>query len=79
MKTQITETGSADNETIVKRFIEEVLNSGNLDRINEFWAPDMTWHGGSLGEVHGIENYTAMLKGAQPDHSKKCTLLSTIP
>jgi predicted ester cyclase len=50
-------TDVEQNVTIVKRFLTEVVNGGKLELIDEFWAPEMVWHGGSLGDVHGIEAY----------------------
>lgn len=69
-----TESDTTENAAIVKRFIEEILNAGNFNLISEFWTADMTWHGGSLGEVHGIENYTTMLKGAASGSFKEMHL-----
>ncbi|MFD9735520.1 alpha/beta hydrolase fold domain-containing protein [Umezawaea sp. NPDC059074] len=51
--------------TVVRAFIDEVVNGGDLDRIDDLWAPDLVWHGGSLGEVHGIEDYRTMLTAAK--------------
>ncbi|MDN6095290.1 MAG: ester cyclase [Lactococcus lactis] len=42
----------------VKRFIEEGLNKGNVDIIHEVWAKDMLWEGGSMGTVHGLDDFT---------------------
>ena len=46
---------------VVRRFLDEVLNHGRHELIDELWAPDLVWHGGSLGEIHGIEDYRRML------------------
>jgi monoterpene epsilon-lactone hydrolase len=66
---QIHKLSAASNDTtknirIVKRFINEVINGGNIDRIDQLWAKDLVWHGGSLGEVKGLTNYKAMAKSA---------------
>ena len=45
------------NVAIVRRFLDEVVNGGRLDLIDELWTTDMVWQGGSLGEIHGIEAY----------------------
>ncbi|WAP58217.1 ester cyclase [Streptomyces sp. S465] len=45
------------NIAVVRRFVDEVVNGGNLDTIDELWADDMIWRGGSLGEYHGIDAY----------------------
>ncbi|WP_126306779.1 ester cyclase [Methylomusa anaerophila] len=52
------------NITIVKRFLAEVVNGGNLDIIDEFWAANMVWRGGSLGEIHGLEDYKRSMKAS---------------
>jgi predicted ester cyclase len=52
------------NIAIVRRFIDEVLNKGQLELIPELWASDLVWHGGSLGTVQGVEAYTRMLSGS---------------
>ena len=47
--------GSAsDPVAVVRRFLDEVVNGGNLRAIGELWAEDLAWHGGSLGDVHGL-------------------------
>ena len=33
------------NKAIVRRFFEEVFNTGNFDRLDELFAPDFTGHG----------------------------------
>ncbi|MER5757857.1 ester cyclase [Streptomyces sp. NPDC002082] len=45
------------NIAVVRRFIDEVVNGGDLDAIDELWASDMIWRGGSLGEYRGIGAY----------------------
>jgi steroid delta-isomerase-like uncharacterized protein len=49
---------------VVRRFLDEVINKGRLDLVGELWAEDLTWHGGSLGEVRGLESYKQMLRAA---------------
>jgi predicted ester cyclase len=41
-----------------------VINRGRLDLLPDLWAQDLAWHGGSLGEVGGIDAYAKMLGGA---------------
>ncbi len=43
----------------VTRFLEEVVNGGNFALIDELWAEDGAWHGGSLGEFNGREEFKA--------------------
>jgi predicted ester cyclase len=48
---------ATEPETVVQRFLTEVVNGGNLAANDELWAEDLIWHGGSLGEVHGLAAY----------------------
>jgi steroid delta-isomerase-like uncharacterized protein len=50
-----------DNITVVRRFVDHVINQGDLSLAGELWAEDLIWRGGSLGEVHGIAAYKQML------------------
>lgn len=56
-------TDTAANIKIVKRFINEVLNSGHAEIIDQVWANDMIWHGGSMGEIHGLDNFKKLNGG----------------
>lgn len=47
-----------DNKTLVKRFYEEVVSTGNLDRIEEFVASDYV-------EVHDRERHAVGIEGAK--------------
>ena len=46
-----------ENITLIRDFVAEVVNGGNIDAIPDYWHDDMVWRGGSLGEYHGIEAY----------------------
>ncbi|GAA0598017.1 SnoaL-like domain-containing protein [Kribbella sandramycini] len=46
---------------VVTRFIEQVVNGGRVELIDELWHQDLVWSGGSLGEQHGIEAFRKML------------------
>jgi limonene-1,2-epoxide hydrolase len=48
-------------EAVVRRFLEEVVNGGRHESIDDLWSADLVWRGGSLGEIHGIEDYKAMM------------------
>jgi predicted ester cyclase len=50
-------TGPGTPEAVVRRFLDEVVNGGRHELIDELWATDLTWRGGSLGEIHGIGAY----------------------
>jgi acetyl esterase len=42
---------------VVRRFLDQVVNGGDLTALDDLWAADLVWHGGSLGEYHGIEQF----------------------
>jgi len=54
-------TMSKLNIKVVRNFIEEVLNRGNLEKMEEYWDNDLIWHAGSFGEVKGIRDYKRMV------------------
>ncbi len=60
----VTQNNTEANKAIVLRFVNEVINKGHTELVDELWSKDLTWYGGSLGEVKGIENYKKMLQGA---------------
>lgn len=51
-----------ENKAVVRRFFE-LMNSGELDRLTEVCAPDLQWHGGSMGDYNGSETALEMAKG----------------
>jgi predicted ester cyclase len=55
---------SEDNKAVVMRFVSEVINNKNFELIDDLWSETMVWHGGSLGEVYGIDNYKKMISAA---------------
>ncbi|WP_048510050.1 alpha/beta hydrolase fold domain-containing protein [Chryseobacterium sp. FH2] len=59
-----TQINTEANKAVVLRFVNEVINNKHFELIDELWSPTMVWHGGSAGEVYGIENYKKMLIGA---------------
>jgi limonene-1,2-epoxide hydrolase len=61
--TASTTNGGAE-VAVVRRFIDEVINGGQLDLVDELWSKDLEWHGGSLGEIHGLASYKAFLRAA---------------
>jgi predicted ester cyclase len=50
-------SGDNRNVAVVRRFLDQVVNGGRPELIDELWAPDLVWHGGSLGEMRGIDDY----------------------
>jgi acetyl esterase len=55
---------SPDPVATVRRFIDEVVNGGDLSALDELWAADLAWHGGSMGDIRGIEAYRAYLSAS---------------
>jgi predicted ester cyclase len=51
------------NVAVVRRFIEDVVNGGDLSVIAETWAEEMTWNGGSLGTFVGRDAYAKFISG----------------
>jgi acetyl esterase/lipase/predicted ester cyclase len=49
------------NVAVVRRFIDGAVNGGDLAVIDDTWAEEMTWHGGSLGTIEGREAYKAFV------------------
>ncbi|MGZ6617137.1 MAG: ester cyclase [Solirubrobacteraceae bacterium] len=45
----------------LRRFLDQVVNGGQLELIDDLWAENLVWHGGSLGEIHGIDAYKQMM------------------
>jgi predicted ester cyclase len=45
------------NVAVVRRFIDGWINGGDAAVIDETWAVDMTWHGGSLGHYQGRDAF----------------------
>ena len=60
-----------ENKAVVRRFIEEVIGGGNLELIDELFAPHYVLHDPAVpGEVRGpegIKQYVGMYRGAYPD------------
>ncbi|MFL1377030.1 MULTISPECIES: ester cyclase, partial [unclassified Nocardiopsis] len=51
-------------EDVVHRFIDEVVNGGDIDAIDDLWAPGLRRHAGSGGDVEGVDAYKASLRAA---------------
>ena len=64
----------AQNKALVRREYEEVLNQGELDRIDEIYTADFVIHTPGGGDIHGIEGVKAianMFYTAFPDMQYK--------
>jgi steroid delta-isomerase-like uncharacterized protein len=62
---------SEDNKAVVRRFIEEVWNNGNLDAIDELISEDHVDHdpaqADSPGGREGVRAFVQMYRTAYPD------------
>jgi len=62
---------SEENKAVVRRFIEEVWNNGNLAAIDELVAEDHVDHdpaqAGSPGGREGVRAFVQMYRAAYPD------------
>ena len=62
---------SEENKAVVRRFIEEVWNSGNLDVIDELIAENHVDHdpaqAGGPGGRQGVRAFVEMYRSAYPD------------
>ena len=59
-----------DNKAIVRRFIEEGWNQGNVALFDELTAPNWTYHDPSFPNVRSLEDYkrwTTETRSAFPD------------
>jgi predicted ester cyclase len=64
------ETTTRSNIEIVREYTERVFNQHNLDLTSKYLAPEVRWHGQTLGTVEGLDNVTNVLRGligALPD------------
>jgi len=52
---------SSENVRVVMRFIDEVINGGQLGLLDQLWHRDLIWEGGSLGEQRGLSAYRKMM------------------
>jgi steroid delta-isomerase-like uncharacterized protein len=60
-----------ENKAVTRRFLEEIFTGGNLELVDELFAPDFILHDPSVPqEVRGIEalkQYISMYRAAYPD------------
>jgi len=59
------------NKALVREMVEEIFNRGNIDRADDFLAPDFAEREelppGLPGGREGVKQLTTMLRGAFPD------------
>jgi steroid delta-isomerase-like uncharacterized protein len=58
------------SKKLAREYIEQVFNQHRPDQAAGFTTRDVVWHGGSLGDVAGVEGVVGLLEsfiGALPD------------
>lgn len=50
-----------ENQAIVRRYCDEVVNEGNVAILDELWAKDLINHGLAPGLVQGVEGVRQLL------------------
>jgi steroid delta-isomerase-like uncharacterized protein len=61
---------SESHKALMRRFLREVLEGGNLALIDELYAPDFVNHGAPAGAAatrDGLRGFIAKIRGAIPD------------
>jgi steroid delta-isomerase-like uncharacterized protein len=59
-----------DNKTVVRRIINDVINTGNLAQADALFAPNYVYHGAGGLELRGPEGFKQLIhtyRGAFPD------------
>jgi steroid delta-isomerase-like uncharacterized protein len=55
---------------VAREFVARVFNEHQPDRAGEYFTDDVVWHGGSMGNIAGVDNMVNLLHafiGALPD------------
>jgi predicted ester cyclase len=50
-----------ENKRIVREFIKAAFNDHQPDKAGEYMAPNIKWHGGTLGTVEGRDNFVGLI------------------
>jgi steroid delta-isomerase-like uncharacterized protein len=60
-----------ENKAVVRRFLKEVFEGGNLELVDEIFAPDYVLHDPIVPDEvrgpEGMKQYVSMYRGAYPD------------
>jgi steroid delta-isomerase-like uncharacterized protein len=60
-----------ENKTVVRRFLEEIFTAGNLELVDELFAPDYVLHDpvvpDEVSGPEGMKRYVSMYRAAYPD------------
>jgi predicted ester cyclase len=55
---------TSENIALVKRFIDQVVNGGDINAVDKLWTQDMQWHSASMPDVKGRGAYKKMLEAS---------------
>src|SRR5260370_13711261 len=47
------------NKELVREFIDRVFNERNAKATQDYFSPDVQWHGGTLGTIEGSDAMTS--------------------
>lgn len=53
-----------ENVALVKRFVNEVINGGNIGLIDTIWTENMQWHCAGLPDTKGRQAYKQQMEAA---------------
>lgn len=60
-----------ENKAVTRRFLEEIFSAGNLELVDELFAPNYVLHDPAIPHElcgpEGIKQYVAMYRAAYPD------------
>jgi predicted ester cyclase len=54
---------SGSKTAFIRDLIDRFFNGHNPGLASTFFAPDVKWHGGSVGDYRGVETYEGTMKG----------------
>lgn len=60
--TEVDAASQQRNKAIVQRFLEEVLNQRNAGAAAAVCSPEVSWHGGPMGEAHDLPGFQHKLR-----------------
>jgi steroid delta-isomerase-like uncharacterized protein len=60
--TEVDGASQQRNKAIVHRFLEQVLNQHNVAAAASICSPDLSWHGGPMGEEHNLSRFQDRLR-----------------
>jgi predicted ester cyclase len=61
--------GTEENKWLVRRFYEEIVNTGSVDNIAEFISPDCVETDGKIRVVSGVEGMIQHVHGVRQTYS----------